>query len=210
MKLQLALDIGSEEEVLRLARETSEFVDCIECGTPLIKNLGMQIVNKMRQAFPDKIIFADLKIMDVGEYEGNCAFDAGADIISVCAAAPDATIVGACQSARKHQKKTLVDLIGIKDKVARVKEVEPLGVDIICVHVGIDEQHQGKDPLEVFKAVSKVTNLPLAVAGGVNLERLTQLLPFSPEFVVVGGAITNADNPKEAAKVLKEKMEECL
>ena len=207
MKLQLALDIGSEKEVLHLAEETSEYIDCIECGTPLIKNLGMQIVTKMRHKFPDKLIFADLKIMDVGEYEAGCGFDAGADIVSVCAGADNSTIIGTCKAAQKYQKKALVDLIGVKDKVSRVKEVEPLGVDIICVHVGIDEQMQGKDPLEIFKAVSNITNLPLEVAGGINLERLTQLLPFSPEFVVVGGAITHASNPREIAKTLKEKME---
>lgn len=58
----------------------------------------------------------------------------------------------------------------------------------------------------MFKSVSSVTNLFLMVAGGINLERLTQLIPFSPEFVVIGGAITNADNPKETAKMLKEKI----
>lgn len=206
VKLQLALDVGSQEKVLHIANETSPYVDCIECGTPLIKNLGMQIVSRMRQEFPDKIIFADLKIMDVGAYEAGCAFDAGADIVSVCAAAPDVTIAETAKAGSIYKKRVVADLIGVKDKIGRVKEIESLGIDIICVHVGIDEQAQGKDPLDVFKSISSVTNLSLMVAGGINLERLTQLIPFSPEFVVVGGAITNADDPKEAAKILKEKI----
>lgn len=87
----------------------------------------MQIVGIMRQEFPDKIIFADLKIMDVGAYEAGCAFDAGADIVSVCAAAPDATIAEAAKAGSIYKKRVVADLIGIKDKVGRVKEIESLG-----------------------------------------------------------------------------------
>src|SRR5215207_8455092 len=81
LKLQLEMDTLDGEEALRLAECTGAFVDIVEAGTPLMKWVGIGIVSKSRTMHPRKIILADLKSSDVGAYEADMAFRAGADIL---------------------------------------------------------------------------------------------------------------------------------
>jgi 3-hexulose-6-phosphate synthase len=43
----------------------------------------------MKTAFPDKLIFADMKIADTGSLEAEIAFKAGADLVTVMGAVDD-------------------------------------------------------------------------------------------------------------------------
>ncbi len=71
----------------------------------------------------------------------------------------------------------MVDLIGVKDKVKRAKELEKMGVHYILVHTGIDEQAQGKNPLEDLEKVVKAVKVPVAVAGGgLNLDTIPKVI----------------------------------
>ena len=78
MKLQIALDDISLEDALRLVESIRKDIDIIEVGTPMAIQYGMEAVRRMKQAFPEKEVLADLKIMDAGEYEASEAFEAGA------------------------------------------------------------------------------------------------------------------------------------
>ena len=55
----------------------------------------------------------------------------------------------------------MVDLIGVEDKVKRAKDLEKLGVDYLCMHIGIDEQMIGKKPVKILTDVVKNTDIPL-------------------------------------------------
>ncbi len=101
----------STEAALALAEKVADYVDIIELGTPLIKKEGQSVVAAMKKAHPDKLIFADMKIMDTGELEADMAFDAGADIVSVLAVSNDDTIKGAVTSARKHGREVCADTL---------------------------------------------------------------------------------------------------
>jgi 3-hexulose-6-phosphate synthase len=69
----------------------------------------------MKTAFPDKLIFADMKIADTGSLEAEIAFKAGADLVTVMGAVDDETIKGA-EAAKKYGRKVVVDTIGVKDR----------------------------------------------------------------------------------------------
>ena len=64
MKLQLAYDLGTYEELYPFMEEIEEAVDIIEIGTPVILREGVSQIENVKRRFPDKLIFADLKIMD--------------------------------------------------------------------------------------------------------------------------------------------------
>ena len=87
MKLQVAIDLLTTEAALELAGQVAEYVDIIELGTPLIKAEGLPVITAIKNAHPDKIVFADLKTMDAGELEADIAFKAGADLVTVLGAA---------------------------------------------------------------------------------------------------------------------------
>ncbi|MEA3457469.1 MAG: 3-hexulose-6-phosphate synthase [Candidatus Thermoplasmatota archaeon] len=204
--LQVALDLLNEHRALSIAKESVKGdKDCwLEAGTPLIKSEGMEIVRKLKQTFSNRMIVADMKIMDTGALEVEMATKAGADVVCVLAASDNSTIDDALKSARKYGSKIMADLIGVKDKITRAKELEKLGVDFLCVHIGIDEQMMGKKPVEVLESIVKKTGIPVAVAGGINSETASDAVKAGASIVIVGGAITKAKDVIKATKQIKK------
>ena len=203
--LQVALDLLNADRALAIAQlAVKGGADWIEAGTPLIKSEGMDIVRQLRESFPGKTIVADMKTMDTGALETEMAANAGADVVCLLGAADECTIEDAVKSARKFGVKIMVDLIGVPDVVTRAKVLEKLGVDYLCIHVGIDEQMRGKKPLELLKAVIRQTKVPVAVAGGLNSESIPGVVKAGARIIVVGGAITKAKNVTEATRQIKK------
>ena len=207
--LQVALDLMNAHRALQIAQDSvTGGADWLEIGTPLIKSEGMEVVRQLRQMFPDKTIVADMKTMDTGALETEMATKAGADVVCLLGASDDSTIRDAIQSARKYGSKIMVDLINVPDKVARSKAVEKLGVDYLCIHVGIDEQMIGKKPFVVLQSLFKATTVPIAVAGGLNSETVADVVKAGGSIVIVGGAITKAKDVTKATKQIKKAIAE--
>jgi len=203
--LQVALDLLNEHRALEIAKKAVEGgADWLEAGTPLIKSEGMDIIRKLKEKFPKHTIISDMKTMDTGALETEMAAKAGADIVVILAASDDSTIKDAIKSGRKYGTKIMVDLIGVKDKTKRAKELDKLGIDYLCTHIGIDEQMIGKKPLEILKTIVKNTNTPVAVAGGINSETAADIVKNGASIVIVGGAITKAKDVKKATQQIKK------
>ena len=92
MELQLAMDLFSLEDAVAMAQRLQADADIIEIGTPLLMREGIRAIRIMQERCPECRILADCKIMDAGGLEAEMAFSAGADIVTVCGAASDATI----------------------------------------------------------------------------------------------------------------------
>ncbi|PLR91143.1 3-hexulose-6-phosphate synthase [Bacillus sp. T33-2] len=200
MELQLALDLVNIPEAKQVVKEVQEYIDIVEIGTPVVINEGLKAVREIKNEFPALQVLADLKIMDAAGYEVMKASEAGADIITILGAAENESIRGAVEEARKQNKKILVDMIAVKDLEARAKEVDALGVDYICVHTGYDLQAVGKNSFEDLLAIKRVvTNAKTAIAGGIKLDTLPEVIEAQPDLVIVGGGITGHENMKEAA-----------
>jgi len=203
--LQVALDLLNEHRALAIAKDSVKGgADWLEVGTPLIKSEGMEVVRKLKEMFPNKTLVADMKTMDTGAFETEMAAKAGANVVCILAAADDSTIKDALKSARKYGTKVMVDLIGIDDKVQRAKILEKMGVDYLCMHVGIDEQMIGKKPVDILTSVVKNTDIPVAVAGGINSETAADVVNAGASIVIVGGAITKANDVTKATMDLKK------
>ncbi len=207
--LQVALDLINAHRALQIAKEAVDGgADWVEAGTPLIKSEGMEVVRKLKQSFPEKTIVADMKTMDTGAVETEMAAKAGADVVCILGASDDETIKDSLRAARKYGTKVMVDLIGVKDKQSRAKEIEKLGADFLCIHVGIDEQMRGKQPINILKTLSNEVKIPIAVAGGLNSETVAEVVKAGASIVIVGGAITKAKNVTEATKIIKKAIQE--
>ena len=207
--LQVALDLINAHRALQIAKEAVDGgADWLEAGTPLIKSEGMEVVRKLKQSFPEKTIVADMKTMDTGALETEMAAKAGADVVCILGAADNETIKDSLRAARKYGTKVMVDLIGVKDKQSRAKEIEKLGADFLCIHVGIDEQMKGKQPINILKTLSNEVKIPIAVAGGLNSETVAEVVEAGASIVIVGGAITKAKNVTEATKIIKKAIQE--
>ncbi|WP_211745744.1 3-hexulose-6-phosphate synthase [Paenibacillus sp. Marseille-Q4541] len=205
MKLQLALDLVNIPEAIEVVREVESFIDVVEIGTPVVINEGLHAVKEMKKAFPNLTVLADLKIMDAGGYEIMKASEAGADIITVLGATDDMTIKGAVEEAKKQGKEILVDMINVKNIEQRAKEIDALGVDYICVHTGYDLQAVGQNSFEDLQTIKRaVTQAKTAVAGGIKLDTLPEVIKAGPDLVIVGGGITGQEDKKAVASQMQQ------
>jgi 3-hexulose-6-phosphate synthase len=205
MKLQLALDLVNIPEAIELIKEVEEYIDIVEIGTPVINKEGLKAVAEVKAAYPNLVVLADLKIMDAAGYEVGNASAAGADIVTILAQAEDSSIKGAVEEAKRLGKKILVDMIAVKDVKTRAAELDLMGVDYICVHTGYDLQAEGKDSFADLRTIkSVVKNAKTAIAGGIKLETLPEVIKAQPDLIIVGGGITSKDDKKaEAAQIQK-------
>ena len=205
-QLQLALD-HSLEDGLAILSTLSQHIDIIEVGTRLIIHHGVQAVSTTKKAYPKHTVLADVKIMDAGEDSADLAFAAGADIVTVLGCASDSTIAGVVASAKKHNAHVMADLIQVSDLNERSAQLLALGVDYLCVHTAFDAQATTSSPCQHLATLHKTfPEAQLAIAGGLSLEKLAEVIPYNPAIVVVGGAITKADDPEAAANAIQARL----
>lgn len=204
--LQVALDLINFHRAKKIAEEAIKGgADWIEAGTPLIKSEGMNVIRELKKTA--KKIVADMKTVDVGAVEAEMSAKAGADVICILGMASDETIKEVVKAGRRYGMEVMVDMLGVQDVEKRVEEVEKIGVDYICVHTAVDEQMVGKNPFSLLEKISHLTNLPVAVAGGINAETARIAVEKGASIVIVGGAIIKAENVTEATKLIKKAIE---
>ncbi|MEN0103971.1 MAG: 3-hexulose-6-phosphate synthase [Curtobacterium sp.] len=203
MQLQFAMDTLTTEAALELAGAAAPHVDILELGTPLIKSAGLSAITAIKQAHPDKTVFADLKTMDAGELEAGIAFEAGADLVTVLGVAGDSTIAGAVTAAKQHGKGVVVDLIGVADKAARAREVIALGAEFVEMHAGLDEQAEEGFTFSTLLDDGKASGVPFSVAGGVTAASVGDVQASGATVAVAGSAIYSASDVGAAAAEIR-------
>jgi len=205
VKLQLALDFLELEEALGLLEKVHPFADIIEVGTPCVIRYGVEAVRRIKQNYAGKEVLADLKIMDAGEGEARLGFEAGASIVTVMGVAHDETILGAARAATKFGGRIMADLMSVPSPALRAQELEKLGCDILCVHTATDAHQSGEHAFENVRLLrSKLSKALVAVAGGIDVRSAAAACEAGADILVVGSAIANAENPREAARVIHE------
>jgi 3-hexulose-6-phosphate synthase/6-phospho-3-hexuloisomerase len=205
--LQVALDFVDLHRALRVAEEAVEGgADWLEAGTPLIKSEGLNAVRQLHEAFPALYIVADMKTMDAGRLEMEAAAKAGARSAIVLGVASDSTVKECIAAGRNYGLDVGVDLLGVKDYVTRAREVESWGASYVSIHVPIDDQMKGVSPFTRLREVAGQVKIPVAVAGGLNSENAPEAVRAGARIIIVGGAITKAEDAKKATQELKKAL----
>ena len=138
------------------------------------------------------------------------AAQASADIVTVLADAYNETLIGALKAAHEFNVKVMVDLIVSRIPMSRLADIIGLsykGTDIhyACVHSGLDRRAARRAPLSELESVSRLRGHPcLAVAGGIRVADLPNILEYPVEIVIAGGGITKTKNPARAAKAFQQ------
>jgi 3-hexulose-6-phosphate synthase len=204
MKIQLALDRMEISEAIELTRKVEESIDWIEVGTSLIKEFGIASIKKMKQAFPDKTIVADIKTIDNARYEFEMCFEAGADIATVMGVSPLVTIDACMDVAKRYNKKVMIDLLNTSDQ--QKSDLMKYKDAVFCEHVSKDQQEElGTDSHGAMKNDLYDPSMTIAVAGGITFASLDHLRKtLNPAIAIIGSAITKADNPGMAAAKFKQ------
>ncbi|MDA8908753.1 MAG: orotidine 5'-phosphate decarboxylase [Verrucomicrobiales bacterium] len=196
--VQISLDLTNIDEALDTAALAMRAgVDWLEAGTPLILAEGLHGVSKLREAFPDTPIVADLKTMDGGYLEAEMMAKAGATHVVVMARAHPETIKCVVSAGADFGVKVMGDNLGCPDMIAGARELEDLGCDYVIHHIGYDERRgiaaagrRMPSPLDQLREVVDAVNIPVQAVGGLSLEEAIQCPQYGAPLVVLGAPLT--------------------
>lgn len=206
--LQVALDLVETDRALRIAEDAvTGGADWLEAGTPLIKSEGMAAVTALAKAFPEKTIVADMKTADTGAIEVEMAAKAGAAVVCILGSADDEVIAESVRAGAKYGVKIMTDLLNVADPPVRARELEALGVDIIAVHTGIDQQMTGKNPLDVLNQIIGTVSVKIAIAGGIDAAIASEAVRTGADIVIVGGWIVRASDVTGSAREIRSSLD---
>jgi 3-hexulose-6-phosphate synthase len=209
MRLQLALDQVSLDQAVEVVAQTQDLINIVEIGTPLLIREGLAAVAALKNRFPRLTLVADVKIVDGGAYESRIAFQSGADIVTVLAFAHEVTVREAVREAEKHDGSIMVDLLGVDDIPRGIARAEAIGARYVCVHTASDLRGPVRNTLSgLDKAAAAVRTSKIAVAGGIVLETVDRIVRRQPEILIVGGAIMNQKDKRQAALRFRRRIDQ--
>lgn len=210
--LQVALDLTSEEQVKRIIEQLPVRERLLlEAGTPLIKNCGIDIVEKIRTMRQESFIIADLKTLDVGRLEVKMAADATADAVCISGLGPNASIEKSIQEAQRQGIYSIVDFMNVSDIEEKIKSLR-YKPDIALLHRNVDVETAAQERGETVESkwgnlskIKKAVKL-VSVAGGITPQTCTEALEKGADIIVVGRYIIRSHDPYYAARDFLEKM----
>jgi 3-keto-L-gulonate-6-phosphate decarboxylase len=165
--VQVCIDVFTLEEAVTVGHRAQRAkVDWLEVGTPLILFGGIGVVGQFAGHFPGATIFADIKIVDGAKKYVLAAAKGGADLVTVCGVATDATIQQAIEGGRECGARVVVDLYAAPDPLRRARECAEMGADLIYLHYGGDEQNANPHrnlTLEMLPLVKRLVSVPVGI-----------------------------------------------
>jgi 3-hexulose-6-phosphate synthase len=205
--LQVAID---KAESLSVIAQVRGIADIIEIGTPLLKRFGIGAIATARELCPDTPILADTKTVDAGDLEAEMVFGAGARLMTVLSSTSPATHAAVGKVAARFGALVVVDTIieSGKPELLPAGATFPESFAYVGVHSPTDMRVAGDRSTAHINAVSDIRRrgFRVALAGGLGPETLDAVLAAEPEIVIIGSAITGADDPRRVAKWIKDRL----
>ena len=193
MKLQISFDLIDLDKAIAISSKVAQYADIIEVGTILIYHHGTNAIKQFKEAFPDKVILADTKIVDRGKEVVELFADAGADWITVMAGTSSNVIHATTTAAHNANIKVMLDLIGSDSVGQSALEAKNLGADALLFHQPYSES-ESLVFLDKWDMIKGNSNLPIFVSAKINRENVDKIVSLGPDGIVVGLSITEADD----------------
>lgn len=204
--LQMALDATTIESALKSVELVSKDLDVIEVGTILAFSYGVDSVTVLREKYPDHIIVCDMKITDASAILTRLAMQAGANWVTISAAAHIETIRAAKKITDEFNGEVQIELYGnwtyddARDWVA-------MGVRQAIYHRSRDAELAGvnwtENDLVKLKKLSEL-GLELSVTGGIIPEDLHLFKDITVKAFIAGRALADTDGPDIAKHFHRE------
>ncbi|MCI7480504.1 3-keto-L-gulonate-6-phosphate decarboxylase UlaD [[Pasteurella] aerogenes] len=216
--LQIALDSPTLEKALWDAKQAENSVDIIEAGTILAFGEGMKGIAVLRALHPNHIIVCDLKTTDGGAMLAKMAFEAGADWLTVSAAAHPAT-KAACKKVAdefnaqhpnaKVKKEIQIEIYGnwsLEDAKAWVES----GITQAIYHRSRDAELAGKTwTTEDIHLMQKLSDLgiQLSITGGIIPEDIHLFKEIKNVKAFIAGRALVGEKGQETADKLRAEID---
>jgi 3-hexulose-6-phosphate synthase len=212
--LQIALDLEELVKAVDIATKITSSLKCeniwLEVGTPLLKAWGKIAIRSIKE-LTKCFTVVDTKTMDVPLVEARVVKSAGGDAFTVLGTADDETLIEASVAKKEHGILLIVDLISSRDPYKRALETAKYEPDVLLFHVGISVQRaRGVTAAELVEEIVKVkneiSNVKIAVAGGLKPGLIKPIVERGVDVVVVGSAITSAEDPVSVTRRILSEM----
>lgn len=203
MKLQISFDLVDLDKAIAIGSEVAQYADIIEVGTILIYHHGIAAVRRFKDAFPDKIIFADTKVVDRGKEVVELFADAGADWITVMAGTSHHVIHATTTAAHNANIKVMLDLIDSDSVGQSALEAKNLGADALLFHQPYSET-ESLVFLDKWDMIKGNTQLPIFVSARINRDNVDKIVALKPDVIIVGLSITDAQDSAQEAQYFAE------
>ena len=203
MKLQTAIDRVSLSKAEEMVKTFAVETDIIEIGTSLIKDYGLFALKKLNEYKKDSLLLADLKTCDEGAYEFKQGYEQGFDILTVMGSSSRETLEKCYEVSQSYEKYMLIDLLECSKE--KIHEIADFKNAIYCLHTSVDKSgdHNIIEEIQKFKQeFPQIQNI--CVAGGIKLDVCKELKKENIQSVIVGSAITKAENMEEELMKFKE------
>lgn len=216
--LQIALDSLSLEKAVADAKQAENVVDIIEVGTILACAEGMKAVSTLRALHPNHILVCDLKTTDGGAILAKMAFEAGADWLTVSAAAHPAT-KAACKKVAdefnqahpelKVKKEIQIEIYGNWTFEDAQQWVDS-GVRQAIYHRSRDAELAGKgwtdEDITKMKKLEEL-GLALSITGGIVPEEIHLFKDIKNAKVFIAGRALVGEKGKETANAIRAEID---
>ncbi|MGH3444013.1 MAG: orotidine 5'-phosphate decarboxylase / HUMPS family protein [Nocardioidaceae bacterium] len=200
MQIQVALDRVPLERATEITGAVAGLVDWVEVGTSLVKEFGRAGIEAVVSAATETPVLADLKTADDVRFELDLAFAAGARAVTVLGLAPAVTVEAAVRLCAERDRELVVDLLGLStEQIATLAARLPDHV-VLAPHIGKDAQDGSPRPTDLLGGWA--TGRRIALAGGLRAGDLPALRELPDLRVIVGSAVTSADDPVAAVHEL--------
>ena len=202
MKLHISYNFPDLSHALDIAQHTAEFADIIGVGSLLLFKEGAKAIKSFKAAFPHKEIFAEAFVVEKAPEAVGMFAQAGARYVSVLAGTYHNAIKKAVETAKEFDAKIMLDLLDAHSIGQSALDAKTLGVNSIIMHrtrtpdaaIEIDSEWQH---------VRENTQLPVFITGKIDESNIQQLIALKPQGIMIGAAITKADNPAKQAQFFK-------
>ncbi len=189
--LQMALDATDLDSALASIEHVAHKLDVIEVGTILAFAHGVDAVRILREKYPDHTIVCDMKITDASAILSRLAMEAGANWVTVSAAAHIETIRAAKKVTDEFNGEVQIELYGhwtMEDAKAWVE----MGITQAIYHRSRDAELAGvswtADDLAKMKQLSDL-GIELSITGGIVPEDLHLFKNLSAKSFIAGRAL---------------------
>ncbi|EJE8691331.1 TPA: 3-dehydro-L-gulonate-6-phosphate decarboxylase [Vibrio vulnificus] len=205
--IQIALDQTNLTDAIAVASNVHRYVDVIEVGTILAFAEGMNAVSTLRENHPDHLLVCDMKTTDGGAILARMAFEAGADWITVSAAAHIATIKACKKVADEFNGEIQIEIYGnwtMQDAQAWVD----LGITQAIYHRSRDAELAGvgwtEADLHKMRELSQL-GLELSITGGIVPEDIYLFEGIKAKTFIAGRALAG-EQGQQTAEALKAQI----
>ncbi len=168
MKLQISFDLIDLDKAIEMGTDIVQYAD----------------IKQFKNAFPDKTILADTKIVDHGKEVAELFAHAGANWITVTAGTSAHVIHATTTAAHNLNVKVMLDLIDSGSIGQSALEAKNLGADALLFHQPYNDQ-ESLIFLDKWDMIKGNTALPIFVSAKINHENVDKIIALRPDVIIV-------------------------